>query len=445
MAEGSPSTLPTAAGKPAVGGEGWHAQYSPSASERWIACPGSIAASRGVPSTSSDYSREGTAAHTVAARALTYDKQADFFIGEQIEVEGFVYAVDDEMAGHVQTYLDDVRSRIGNGTLLHEQRVFFSEAVGVADQGGTSDAFILSECATKLTVEDFKYGIGVRVRAEENSQMLSYAVGVLETFSAILDDVKEVTLVICQPRLDHIDEWTCSVERVRQHAETMRQAVERAEYGLAFADDNQPIPDALFQPTEDGCRWCPIKANCEHLRKHVSALVFNDFDVIEETIANPALVEVLGRPTIPAGADLGKLFGVLDMIEDWCRGVRAEVERQVSAGMTVIGPDGKEMKLVEGKKGRRAWKDQKEAEAALAAMLPPDKYLKPQPIISPSEAEKLLGKGKGGKTRFAEQFGSYIVQPPGKASIALGSDPRPKYTPAADAGEFEDISEASDE
>lgn len=108
-------------------------------------------------------------------------------------------------------------------------------------------------------------------------------------------------------------------------------------------------------------------------------------------------------------------------------------------GMEVIGPDGERMKLVEGKKGRRSWADQEAAKAALAGQLPPDKYLKPQPIITPAEAEKLLGKGKGGKVRFAEAFGGLIKQAPGKAHVALGSDPRPPYTPEAGADEFEEL------
>ena len=440
MAEVRQSAHVTGAAKAASADEGWHAQFSPSSSERWIACPGSIAATRGCPSTSNDFSREGTAAHLLASRALDYKRPAAFWIGQEIEVESRVFTVDDDMAGHVQTYLDDLLGRVGDGTLLHEQRVWFSETIGVPDQGGTSDGIILSGDCRHLTVEDLKYGMGVQVNAEENTQMMTYALGVLETFAAVMDQVEEVTLVICQPRLDHLSEWTCSMDRLREHAATIREAAERAQYGIAFADDGEPIPEALFKVTEDGCRWCPIKATCEHYRKHVSALVFNDFDVLED----PATVEVIGRPAIPAGPSLGQMFGALELIEDWCRGVRGEVERMVLAGMDVIGPDGQRMKIIEGKKGRRAWRDQEAAKAALAGQLTPDKYLKPQPIISPSDAEKLLGRGKGGKTRFAEQFGPLIVQPPGKAKVALGSHPGAPYTPSADADEFANL-EGQDE
>lgn len=437
MANVSQSAPVEGAAQAASSDEGWHAQFSPSSSERWITCPGSIAATRGVPNPSSVFAREGTAAHTLAARAFTYKKPAEFWIDQEIEVEGQVFVVSDEMAGYVQSYLDDVHSRVGDGTLMFEQRVWFSETIGVPDQGGTSDAIILSATCEHLTVEDLKYGLGVQVSAIENTQMMTYALGVLETYAAIMDEVKEITLVINQPRLDHVSEWTCSIERLREHAVTIREAAAQALRACEQADIEGTIDPAFFAVSEDGCRWCSIKATCEHYRHHVSALVFNDFDIIDK----PEVIDVIGKPAIPAGPQLGQMFGALELIEDWCRGVRAEVERMVMAGLEVVGPDGLTMKIIEGKKGRRSWTDQEAAMAALAAHLTPDKYLKPQPLISPSDAQKLLGKGKGGKARFAEMFGAVIKQPPGKPKVALGSDPSSPYVPAAGADEFEDLSE----
>lgn len=411
-----------------------HARFSPSSSERWMTCPGSIALTRDIPNTTSEYAAEGTAAHTLASRALTYEKPAAFFHGEQIEADGRVFIVDDEMASAVQLYLDEVNARVDRGdTLMVEQQVEFSEAIGVPKQFGTADAIVLAATGKRVTVVDLKYGMGVKVYVEENKQLMSYAVGVLETYDAIMSDVEEVDLVVVQPRLDHIDSWTVSVERLRAHAKEMHLAAQAALEGIRTLDLTGAIPAELFKPSEDACFFCPAKPTCEHLRRHVSALVFDDFDTLDE----PEVIDIKGAPPVPAGDKLGQLYGYLELIEDWCRGVRAEVERMVFAGMDVIGPDGQRMKLVEGKRGNRKWKDEQEAERRLAGLVPPDRLYKPRQLISVSDVDKMFNK-KATRAQW-ETLQDMITQSKGKAKVTLGSDPAPAYTPEADANEFEDL------
>lgn len=410
-----------------------HARFSPSAAERWMTCPGSIALTRDIPNTSSEYADEGTAAHTLASRALEHNKPAAFFHGEQIQAGERVFTVDDEMATYVQVYLDEVHSRVGKGTLMVEQRIQFSETIGVPGQFGTSDAIILSEDCKRAQVGDLKYGQGVKVYVEENKQLMTYAVGVLETFDAIMSEVEEIDLFVVQPRLDHIDSWTVSVARLREHAAEMRLAAGAALEGCQALEETGEVPSELFKPSDDACFFCPAKATCVALRKHVSALVFDDF----ETLEDPSVLEVTGAPTVPAGDKLGQLYGYLELIEDWCRGVRAEVERMVFAGMTVIGPDGQPMKLIEGKRGNRAWRDEQLAEGRLAGLVPPDKLYKPRKLITVADVEKMFNK-KATKAQW-EALQDLITQSKGKAKVALGSNPAPAYTPEADADEFEDL------
>ena len=427
MTESSPSAL-------ASDGEGWHAQFSPSSSERWLTCPGSIAITKDIPSSgSSKYADEGTAAHNLGMRALTYGHPCQFWLGEEFQVGNSIFTFTQEMCDYVQVYVDEVNARVEGGTLMVEQRVWFSDTIGVADQGGTSDAIILAKSLRTLQVGDLKYGMGVRVEAKENTQMMTYAVAVLETYDAIMEDVEEVTLFIAQPRLDHIDEWTCSVAHLREHAKRMRAAAVKANDAVALYVEGFVVPSEYFAVSEDGCRWCPAKATCDAYRKHVSALVFDDFEVLED----PSILEVTGKPAVPAGEKLGQLYGVLDLIEDWCRGVRSEIERMVFAGMEVIGPDGERMKLVEGKAGNRAWQDSDAAKAVLAGLLPPDKYLKPQEIITPAVADKLFKKDA--RKTWNDMLAPLIVQKKGAAKVTLGSDPAPPYSPEASESEFEDL------
>lgn len=398
-----------------------------------MACPASIPLHDALPKKrdATVYSAEGTAAHTLASRALEYGRQAAFFLGEEIEADGFVFKVDEAMAEAVQVYLDEVRRRLHDGaTLMFEQRVWFSETIGVPDQGGTSDCIILHKGCTALTIGDLKYGMGEPVSADENRQMMTYALGVLETFDTIMEEVDEVTLFISQPRLDSLTEWTCSRERLMQHRDEMRTAAAKARLAAEQFDVSRTIDPSLYGVTEKGCRWCKIKATCDAYRQHVSKTVFDDFEVLDD----PARLEVIGQPAVPGSPDrLGQLFGHLGMIEDWCRSVRAEVERLIFGGMTVIGPDGLPMKLIEGRKGHRKWSDVQAAEATLVPLLGQDAYTAPE-LLTPAAVEKKLGKKR--KQEFEDFLAPLTTQSRGAAKVALGSDPAPPYQEEASADEF---------
>ena len=70
-----------------------------------------------------------------------------------------------------------------------------------------------------LTVIDFKYGVGILVDAENNPQMMCYALGALALFDGIYD-IREVSMTIFQPRRDNISTYTIAKE------ELLRWAVE---------------------------------------------------------------------------------------------------------------------------------------------------------------------------------------------------------------------------
>lgn len=419
-----------------------HAKFSPSASERWMTCAASYPLNRDAPRTSSIYAAEGTAAHYLASRALEYRKPAAFWIGEQIEADGRVFIVDETMAGYVQDYVDHVFSHEGYGdTLMVEQTVGFSEAIGVPEQFGTSDAIILKRDLKRVVVGDLKYGMGVRVEAKGNRQLLTYAVAVLETFDVLMSEVEEVTVFICQPRLDHYDEHTYPIAEVRAHAQALAESAKLCKLAEQHHDAAGEIPEGLFRPETDACRWCAAKATCPALERLVAEEVFEDLTALEN--AEDTLVK--GPPRVPAGERLGKTFALLDLIEDFCRGLRAEVERQVMAGMTVIGIDGQPMKVIEGRKGHRTWKDPDQAEGLLVGLLPPEKAYKPREIISPAAAEKALGGKKKAKEQWwKDTFGPLIATPPGKPKVVMGSDPAPPYQPAAGDEEFSNLEETGE-
>lgn len=473
-----------------------HAKFSPSGAHRWMPCPASIALESDYPNESSEYADEGTAAHTILAECLLEGKDAIAHLGrvvtvEQKEDDGTItssrdFTVDEEMAMHIQSTLDSVRRRAATRTLLVEQKVEFTKSIGTLEkQFGTSDIIMVSEDGEEVDVEDFKYGAGVKVYASEivgyetitdeeagtfdkipilrgNKQMLSYALGVLETFGGIIGDFKRFNLRVHQPRCDGgwEDEFTVTLEDVLEHGRQMRQASTFAAVAIdchSFIKQepdvralpegyqrleliSEKMPRDMYAPGDKPCRFCKAKSTCVALREHVSQNVFEDLTALStaESIKNAAIMGA----AVPSGGKLGLAYGALDLIRDWCKSVERECERLVHAGMTVIGPDGEPMKLVGGKKGDRYWVDPEGAEGLLVGLLPPEQiYVKK--MLTPSAAETAVCKGLRGPKRKArwEQFSEYVGQEPGKATIALGSDPRPKYEASTTADEFVDLTQ----
>src|ERR1700677_250960 len=90
-----------------------HALFSPSASPRWIPCPGSMTfpENQGGGS-SSTYADAGTARHTLSAHCLRGKANAAAYEGHsQGVLNGVDYIVDEEFANDAQYYIDDVRNR----------------------------------------------------------------------------------------------------------------------------------------------------------------------------------------------------------------------------------------------------------------------------------------------------------------------------------------------
>jgi hypothetical protein len=466
-----------------------HAKFSPSGAHRWMPCPGSMALETAFPNTSSEYADEGTAAHHILSVCLLEEKDAATFAGkwigvlnteedhdiavrdeepssqELLAVGGYRwFLVDEDMTNAVQATLDSVRRRSVNKVVLVEQRVEFTKSIGTEDQQfGTSDIIMISADGETVDVEDYKHGMGVQIYASEiagyetaldpetgeeketpiykgNKQMLSYALGVLETLGGLLGDFKTFNLRVHQPRIDWEDEFTVSVEDVIKHGAEMRAAAIKVAEGLDWVAAGKEPPMDLLSPGEKQCRFCRAKSTCPALTQFVAQSVYDDFEALDDPNTT-----IVSATKVPTAERLGAAYGALEMIRSWCKAVETEAERRVFAGEKITGPDGLPMKLVEGKKGNRYWVDKEMAEGLLVGVLPPEKVYEPREIVSPSVAEKLVCagiKGKGSKEAKAArwaQFAEVVAQEPGSPKIALGSDPRPEYKGEAHEDEFQNL------
>lgn len=422
-----------------------HAQLSPSSAARWMACPGSVALSKGIPNTSSAYADEGTAAHELAAKCLTDGSSPQDCIGLVIPVNGTDFTVDQDMADYVGGYVQRVRDLVDSlgGELLVEQQLRISSITGEEDAGGTSDAVILLD--DEIIIADLKYGQGVQVDAVGNKQLRIYALAALEAYD-LLGTVKRVRMIIDQPRKKHYSEEVVSVEDLRHFAEEVKRAAERVEAACTYIGQWDELHEKYLNPGEKQCQFCPAKGKCPKLRDEVLDTVFaqtpatvDEFEAIDTKTTLEEVKELIAAGKYDRPGDwLGIAMGKVDLVEAWCKAVRAEVETMLLAGDDVKG-----FKLVEGRRGSRAWANPDEAEATLKAMRLKTEQMYDFKLISPTTAEKLAKAGDIGPRQWPK-LQEMITQADGKPSVAPVSDKRPALVMKPVVDEFDNEEDMGD-
>jgi len=264
--------------------EAAHSKWSASGFESIMLCPGKKVLEQGKPDNTSKYAAEGTAAHQVLTWALQEERPATAYIGRVIEADGFVFEVDQDMAGHVQVCVDYANDLKGDdGTLFADIRVNYSSYLGVAEQEAWGTADVIVCRGTEVIVVDFKYGMGVEVDAERNPQMSLYGLGALQAYHGLVADFETVRMAISQPRIKRApSEWDCSVEELEAWGRsTARSAVATCLNASAILSPDQggmtttEWEDTFLRPTEKGCKFCRAKATCPALRAEVANTAFD--------------------------------------------------------------------------------------------------------------------------------------------------------------------------
>jgi hypothetical protein len=126
-----------------------------------------------------------------------------------------------------------------------------------------------------LHVVDLKTG-RVAVDAENNKQLLTYAVGVMRQFNAPASI--ECTMHIFQPKTGH-SKWTVSGADLVKHGLELKAAAE-----LALT------PDAPTNPSPDACKYCRAKTICPSMRQKVQDNARKDF--APDTSITPEMLDL---------------------------------------------------------------------------------------------------------------------------------------------------------
>jgi len=398
-----------------------HAKLSPSGAHRWMACPGSVVLEAAFPDQSSSYAREGTVAHDLAARVLEWDTYtAQTFVGRTVVVDDHGEKVDwlvtQEMADYVDDYVKLVRELAQGKTLLVESKVPIGHLTGEEGATGTSDVVIIDVANRNLSIVDLKYGMGVRVEATDNPQLMMYALGALELYS-VLNDFDTVSMYIHMPRLNYVGECHLSTAELLQFADKVR-----AMANIVSDAQNGNLGWTYLSPGEKQCRFCKAKSTCPALREEVAEIVGGSATLDE------FMPEV---PDMQTGDNyLSMAMAKVGLVEDWCKGVRAEVERRLLAGQKVDG-----FKLVEGRRGNRKWADEAEVEALFKSFRLRADDMYDKSLISPTKAEKLF---KSNPKRW-EKVEAMTSRSDGKPSVAPASDKRSEMTVHSVADDFSDL------
>lgn len=389
-----------------------HAKFSPSAAHRWIPCPGSIRLSEGIEDKPSEYAMEGTILHTVSENCLREKMDADEFIGTIHNIDDYELEIDGDHADAVQYCVDEVKRfmqeyGIKGGKL--EIRVNLNEQCW-----GTVDVLLWNE--EWVIVIDFKFGRGKSVEAEGNAQLMIYFLGALKYIhenKLITPIPKNAMLVILQPRIPNPTRvWETTVQEIK----TWYEKSVKPAFGAATD------PDAVCNPGEDQCQFCPANGVCTARANYLLGVAEQEFrpyvakegDVPMVPEVQSLATEIKGKMDmsldVMTPANAAKILAYQSDFDNYFKKVGEYAMNAALRGEEIPG-----MKLVYGKSNRKWSKPDTEIVKALKEL---DVEPHEKKLLSPAKAEKALGKKRKG------EIAALIFKPTGKKILTDENDSR---------------------
>lgn len=374
-----------------------HAILSASSSHRWLNCNPSARLEQEFEDRTSEAAEEGTAAHALAEHKLRKALKMR-------SVRPVSKYDSDEMEAHTDGYvefilevLEEAKQQCKDPMVLIEQRLDFS--CYVPDGFGTGDCLIVADHT--LHIIDFKYGQGILVEAEDNPQMMLYALGALRIFDPLYD-IDTVSMTIYQPRRENVSTCAMSVDALMFWVKnTLQPSAERA-----YKGEGEYIPGPW-------CTFCKASVKCRARAEEKLQLAKYEF----------------AAPPLLTDTEIEDILSRLDDLTKWANEIAAYAQNAaINHGKHWSG-----FKLVESRTNRK-YADEAAVIAAANAAGYHDIYKKS--LIPITEMEKLMGK----KT-FSAVLGGLVVKPQGKPTLVPASDKRPAIIVTGAKDDFTEITE----
>ena len=263
----------------------------------------------------------------------------------------------------IQFYVDTVvekyteaRQASPDARLLVEQHLDFSKYV---PQGfGTGDCLIISDRI--LEVCDLKYGKGVEVSAQGNSQMRLYALGAIEA-QEMFWGFDRVRMTIIQPRIGNVSSEELSVEDLKAWGRVVHQRAL-----LAFEGKGSLVAG-------DHCRFCRCRTVCRAYADYMT-------EPLKEAFKPPAELQP---------DEVADIVLKAKRIKGWLEDIETYALMQALDGRKLPG-----LKLVAGRSVRKITNPDVAAGRLLEAGYKPEEIYKPQTLQTLTELKKLCGAKK---------------------------------------------------
>lgn len=361
-----------------------HALLSASSSHRWLHCPPSARLCEGYDDKGSNFAAEGTDAHALCE----YKLRTVLGMEAQDPTEDLSWydAEMEECANSYATFVmelvEEARKACPDPVVLIEQRLDYSRYV--AEGFGTGDCVIIADGT--LHIVDFKYGRGVLVEAEDNPQMMLYALGALELFDCLYD-IDTVSMTIFQPRRGNVSTHTIPKADLYEWADTVLAPTAE----LAWSGEGE-------YHCGEWCQFCRAKADCR-----------------ERVNANMELAKFEFRqPPLLTDEEVEEILGRIDGLIAWASDIRDYALQAAISGKHWSG-----YKLVEGRANRKYTDERAVVAAVKAAGYDPYEHK----VLGVTAMTTLLGK-----KQFNDILGGLIIKPQGKPTLVPDSDKRPAMT-----------------
>lgn len=378
-----------------------HALLSPSGASRWLACTPSARLEATFPDQAGQAAAEGTLAHKIGELLIARDtgkiSKVEYAFAVTPLINDKLYSA--ELMGYVEDYAAFVIERFNEAQAITKDALLELEVklpldtyTGEHNAEGTGDNVIIGEPV--LEIIDLKYGKGVEVSAEENKQMMLYALGALELYEDWYK-IDNVRMTIYQPRIDNFSTWEISVIKLKEWANTVLK--HRAALALAGK--------GIFL-TGDHCQFCRAKAVCKANAEYQLEIAREDF-----AVTDPALI---------SDAEVSDILLRAKGFESWLKAVKEHaLKSAIQEGKKWPG-----LKLVEGR-SKRVYSDRDAIAADLIAQGWKEEVIFKKELYGVTALTGILTKKV-----FDLRVSPYIVKPPGKPTLVAEDDKRPEINSA---------------